>query len=194
MSGMQHLRDQRSLAIAREIWLAREAIAVKVDVSPGRLIPDASIVAVVQNPPRTRPELAGFKAFTGRARSTYLDTWWGALEKGLTTRDLPPVKLPAVGIPNHRNWPARHPEAAARLEAAKKVISSLSEIHKLPPENILKPDTMREICFEPPAELALSNVVGALLELGARHWQIELVAVGFVEALGATTQAIAVDD
>ena len=195
MSGMQQLRDQRSLAIAREIWLAREAIAIKVDVSPGRLIPDASIVAVVQNPPRTRPELAGFKAFTGRARSTYLDTWWGALEKGLTTRDLPPLKLPAVGIPNHRNWPQRYPDAAARLEAAKQVIAELSEKHKLPPENILKPDTMRELCFEPPTQLDLANVVGALLELGARHWQIELVAASFVEALAATAQeASAADD
>ena len=191
MSGMQHLKDQRSLAIARELWLAREAIAIKVDVSPGRLIPDASIVAVVQDPPRTRPELAGFRAFTGRARSTYLDTWWGALEKGLTTRDLPPIKLPAVGIPNHRNWSQRFPDAAARLEAAKAVVASLSEKHKVPAENILKPDTMRELCFAPPAELdenglpSLSSLVGALLDLGARHWQIELVAPGFVSAMAA---------
>jgi ribonuclease D len=188
MSGMQHQRDQRSLAIARELWLAREAIAIKVDVSPGRLIPDASIVAVVQNPPRTRPELAGFKAFTGRARSTYLDTWWGALEKGLTTRDLPPVKLPAVGIPNHRNWSQRYPDAAARLEAAKAVIAQLCKEHNVPPENILKPDTMREICFAPPAELDLSSIVGALLELNARHWQIELVAAGFLDALAAKAE------
>ena len=185
MTGMQHLRDQRSLAIARELWLAREALASKVDVSPGRLIPDGSIVAVVQNPPKTRPELAGFKPFTGRARSTYLDTWWGALEKGLTTRELPPVKLPAVGIPNHRNWPQRYPEAAARLEACKKVIALVSEQAKVPAENILKPDTMREICFAPPQEVDLASVVGALLDLGARHWQIELVAPGFVEGLQA---------
>jgi ribonuclease D len=185
MTGMQHLRDQRSLAIARELWLAREALASKVDVSPGRLIPDGSIVAVVQNPPKTRPELAGFKPFTGRARSPYLDTWWGALEKGLTTRELPPVKLPAVGIPNHRNWPQRYPEAAARLEACKKVIALVSEQSKVPAENILKPDTMREICFAPPQEVDLASVVGALLDLGARHWQIELVAPGFVEGLQA---------
>ncbi len=185
MTGMQNLRDQRSLAIAREMWLAREAVAVDRDVSPGRLIPDHSIVAVVQNPPRTRPELAGFKAFTGRARSTFLDTWWNALQKGLTTRDLPPVKLPAVGIPNHRNWPARYPEAAARLEAAKAVIAALSEKHKVPAENLLKPDTMRELCFSPPAPADLASIVGALLELGARHWQIELVVPGFVKALAA---------
>ena len=185
MSGMQHQRDQRSLAIARELWLAREAIAIKVDVSPGRLIPDASIVAVVQNPPRTRPELAGFKAFSGRARSTYLDSWWAALEKGLITRDLPPVKLPAVGIPNHRNWSQRYPDAAARLEAAKNVVADLSKKHNIPAENILKPDTMRELCFAPPQPADLAGIVGALLDLGARHWQIELVAPGFVEAMQA---------
>ncbi|MEO0024568.1 MAG: hypothetical protein RL196_1009 [Actinomycetota bacterium] len=185
MTGMQNLRDQRSLAIAREMWLAREAVAVDRDVSPGRLIPDHSIVAVVQNPPRSRPELAGLKAFTGRARSTFLDTWWNALNKGLTTRDLPPVKLPSVGIPNHRNWPARYPEAAARLEAAKVVIASLSEQNKVPAENLLKPDTMREICFAPPEPADLAGIVTSLLDLGARHWQIELVVPGFVQALAA---------
>ena len=185
MNGMQHLRDQRSLAIARELWLTREALAAKVDVSPGRLIPDASIVAVVQNPPKTRPELAGFKAFTGRARGTYLDSWWDALEKGLTTRDLPPVKLPAIGIPNHRNWPQRFPEADARLQAAKTVIAELSKLHNVPAENILKPDTMRELCFAPPKDASLQSLVGALLDVGARHWQIELVAAGFIEAMQA---------
>jgi ribonuclease D len=193
MTGMQNLRDQRSLAIAREMWLAREAVAVDRDVSPGRLIPDHSIVAVVQNPPRSRPELAGFKAFTGRARSTLLDTWWNALNKGLTTRDLPPVKLPSVGIPNHRNWPARYPEAAARLEAAKAVIANLSEQHKVPAENLLKPDTMREICFAPPAPADLAGIVASLLDLGARHWQIELVVPGFVQALAAKPVEISVE-
>ena len=185
MSGMQHLRDQRSLAIARELWTTREAIAAKVDVSPGRLIPDASIVAVVQNPPKSRPELAGFKAFNGRARSTYLDAWWDALDKGLHTRDLPPVKLPTVGIPNHRNWPQRYPEADARLQAAKAVISKVSELHGVPAENILKPDSLRELCFTPPATNDLAALVAALLNLGARHWQIELVAQGFLEAMKA---------
>jgi ribonuclease D len=185
MSGMQHLREQRSLAIARELWLAREALAAKVDVSPGRLIPDSSIVAVVQNPPKTRPELASFKAFTGRARGTYLDTWWGALEKGLTTRDLPPVKLPAIGTPNHRNWPQRFPDADARLQAAKAVINDLSKQHNVPAENILKPDSMRELCFNPPQSPDLQSLVASLLDLGARHWQIELVAPGFITAMQA---------
>jgi ribonuclease D len=193
MTGMQHLRDQRSLAIARELWTTREAIAAKVDVSPGRLIPDGSIVAVVQNPPKTRPELAGFKAFTGRARSTYLDSWWDALERGLLTRDLPPIKLPAIGIPNHRNWPQRYPDADARLQAAKSVIAELSKRHGIPAENILKPDTMRELCFTPPEADDLAALVAALLDLGARHWQIELVAQGFLVAMKAQPTAAPAD-
>jgi ribonuclease D len=191
MSGMQNLRDQRSLAIARELWTAREAIAAKVDVSPGRLIPDGSIVAVVQNAPKSRPELASLKSFTGRARSTYLDSWWDAVEKGLQTRDLPPIKLPAVGTPNHRNWPQRYPDADARLQAAKKVISALRDRHGVPSENILKPDTMRELCFAPPAPDDLAALVARLLELGARHWQIELVAPGFLAAMKAQPVVLA---
>ena len=185
LTGMQHHKDQRSLAIARELWLAREALAAKVDVSPGRLIPDASIVAVVENVPRSRPELAGLRSFTGRARSTYLDTWWAAVEKALSTRDLPPLKLPMVGIPNHRNWPKNYPEAFARLEACKAAVAAVSSEVEVPAENILKPDTMREICFTPPQQVDLTTVVGSLLGLAARHWQIELLAEAFVTALQA---------
>ena len=47
MSGMHEIKDARSLAIARELWSAREALAERLDVSPGRLIPDASIVGLL---------------------------------------------------------------------------------------------------------------------------------------------------
>jgi len=48
VSGIHTIRDQRTLAIIRELWNRREQIAERVDVSPGRLIPDASIVAAAK--------------------------------------------------------------------------------------------------------------------------------------------------
>jgi ribonuclease D len=91
--------------------------------------------------------------------------------------------MPVVGIPNHRNWSQRYPDAAARLTAAKEVVMQVSIAVSVPAENVLKPDTMRALCFTPPAPLELESLVGALLDLGARHWQIELIASGFLEAL-----------
>ena len=76
LNGLHEVKDSKRLAVARDLWTAREALAQKLDVSPGRLIPDASIVAVAKDTPKSRSELAARKDFHGRASRTYLDTWW----------------------------------------------------------------------------------------------------------------------
>lgn len=192
MTGMHEVKDPRSLAIARELWLAREQLAEKLDVSPGRLIPDSSIVAVAANPVKSRPELAASKTFSGRASRSYLDTWWEALSQGLNTRDLPPARLPLTGIPNHRTWANRYPDADKRLKISKPVISEISERLSIPLENILTPDFLRQLCFAPPANLSVDSVAEQLRAMGARQWQIELVAEPLTEAfLNPTPEATA---
>ena len=183
MSGLHEVKDQRRLSVAMEMWTARELLAQKLDVSPGRLIPDASIVAVVKETPRSRSELASRKDFSGRASRTYLDTWWAALEKGWNAINLPPVKLPATGIPNHRNWPNRFPEADARLSKLKPVMTALAEATSLPVENLLTPDFMRQLAWQPPEAVSTESVSEALLSLGARPWQVEICAEPFATAL-----------
>jgi ribonuclease D len=176
LTGMHEIKDQRSLAIARELWLARENLAEKLDVSPGRLIPDSSIVGLAANPVKTRPELAASKTFSGRASRSYLDTWWEALSLGLNTRDLPPTRLPQVGIPNHRTWPNRFPDADQRLKNLRPIMSEISESVQVPLENILTPDYLRQLCFEPPQVISEESVAEMLTSLGARKWQVELVS------------------
>jgi ribonuclease D len=176
MTGMHEIKDTRSLAIARELWLAREQLGEKLDVSPGRLIPDSSIVGLAANPVKSRPELAASKSFSGRASRSYLDTWWAALSEGLNTRDLPPARVASVGIPNHRTWSTRFPEADSRLKKVKPVMAKISEELGMPLENILTPDYLRQLCFEPPIEITSESVAERLIGLGARQWQVEQVA------------------
>jgi len=183
MTGLHEVKDQQRLAIARELWHARDELAIKLDVSPGRLVPDRSIVALVKSKVSSRSELASLSAFNGRASRTYLDTWWEAFSRGLSTRDLPPLKIPHTGIPNHRNWPNRFPEAEARLQALKPVISDLVNEMEVPAENILQPDLMRRVAWEPESDIA-----NQLLELGARPWQVEAVAEKFSVALAGLDQ------
>ena len=183
MSGLHQVRDTRLLAIARDLWSARESLAEKLDVSPGRLIPDSSIVSLALNPVKTKPELASSKSFSGRASRSYLDTWWLALSNALTTRDLPVAKLPATGIPNHRTWATRFPEADARLRAVRPAIAELAEKLDLPIENLLTPDYLRQIAFTPPEEINGDSIARQLYELGARQWQVELVAEVIAKAL-----------
>jgi ribonuclease D len=88
ITGLHKVQDRSSLEIARQLWNAREALAQKMDVAPGRLIPDSSILVAATQKPRTKPELAAMKSFSGRASRSYLDTWWDAIQsktEGITT-------------------------------------------------------------------------------------------------------------
>lgn len=177
ISGLSKVSDQLSLEVARQLWLAREELAIKLDVSPGRLIPDASILAVAISKPRTRPELASLRSFTGRASRSYLDLWWEALQSALKSTVLPPVRAERTeGIPNHRNWAAKYPEADRRLRHAKSALTKISETANVPLENLLTPDLLRQICFAPPEPATLESVSQTLMGFGARRWQVDLTA------------------
>lgn len=181
VSGLHEIKDQRALAVARELWIAREQLGIRLDASPGRVIPDAAITAVAKELPKTRSQLANQKSFIGRGSRTYLDIWWEALQKGLNTNDLPPLKLPLAGIPNHRNWSQRFPEAEARLNVLKPVMQMLAEQAQMPAENLLTPDYLRTLAWQPPEDLA--EIEQLLANLGARAWQIQICAEPFRVAL-----------
>ncbi len=177
VSGLSKVSDQVSLEIARQLWSAREDLAIKMDVSPGRLVPDSAILAAAIAKPKTRPELASLRSFTGRASRSYLDLWWEAVQSALKATDLPPVRAEKTeGIPNHRNWAAKYPEADRRLRHAKNALTSISENSSLPLENLLTPDILRQICFAPPEPSTLESVRQSLLGFGARRWQVDLTA------------------
>ena len=192
MTGLHEVKDQRDLTIAKSLWLAREDLAIEKDVAPSRLIPDSSIVAAVKEHPKSRSELASLKSFAGRASRTFIDTWWKAIEEGTSTKNLVELRPKATGIPNHRNWPQKFPAAHARLLASKELIGKISLEQEIPQENILSPDALKAICFEPP-ELTIATVSSVLEKNYVRQWQIELVAAGLVETL-ATIEPEPVED
>ena len=184
VTGLSEVSDPLSLEIARQLWLAREELAIKMDISPGRLVPDSAILAVAVAKPRTRPELSSLRSFTGRASRSYLDIWWQALHLALKATQLPAVRAERPeGIPNHRNWASKFPEADRRLRHAKNALSSISEQVNVPLENLLTPDFLRQICFTPPEPPTLENVRLSLLEFGARNWQVDLTAESITDSI-----------
>ena len=186
LSGLHQVRGPRALAIARELWLAREELAESTDRAPGRLVPDRALIAAVLANPATKAELAGLKEFHGRASRSELPRWWAAMERGRATEDLPDTRAPSEGPPPPRVWPDRNPEAATRMSAARAALSQISEDTTIPVENLLTPDYLRRLCWEPPHPATKESISSALLEKGARPWQISLVAealaAAFVEA------------
>jgi ribonuclease D len=175
-SGMHRVRTRRQLAIVRELWLARDALAQEQDISPGRIIPDSSMVEAALAAPETRRALAGMTTFTGRGSRRYIDIWADAVRRALDLPEdaLPPQHLPTEGPPPARVWPDRDPAAAARLVRAKQAVAVLAAEHTLPVENLLSPDVLRRLCWSPPDPADEDAVRAFLAERGARHWQIEL--------------------
>ncbi|WP_378146594.1 HRDC domain-containing protein [Cnuibacter sp. UC19_7] len=178
LSGIHSLRPDRHLAAARELWLARDALARELDVSPGRLVPDTSLIAAARALPESRRDLAGLKQFSGRASRTELDRWWNAIERARTTDDIPVQRRSGGGdtLPPPRSWSDRNPEADFRLKAARAALTEIATDRAIPLENLLTPDFLRRVAWEPPVEITPESVGDALAELGARPWQIELTA------------------
>ncbi|NEC23481.1 ribonuclease D, partial [Streptomyces parvus] len=85
-----------------------------------------------------------------------------------------------------RSWADKDPAAAARLSAARTAVSELAERLHMPQENLITPDTVRRLCWEPPKNPTPSAVEDTLAGYGARNWQIQQVAPLLVRALDAT--------
>jgi ribonuclease D len=182
-SGTHRLRSRRQLAMLRELWTARDELARQRDVSPGRVLPDAAMVAAVQASPRTMDELVAVPGFTGPAARRHGARWLEALTRG---RKTPDVDLPAQSLPNDapppaRSWSDRDPDAAARLACAKAELARMSEELCVPVENLMTPDTVRRVLWDPPTDLD-----ARLAELRARPWQVELVGPVLRAALNET--------
>ncbi|GAA2222118.1 ribonuclease D [Herbiconiux moechotypicola] len=187
LTGVSALRADRHLAAARELWLARDDLARSTDTAPGRLVPDASLMVAAKALPSSRRELAALKQFSGRASRSEIDRWWAAVERALTTDDIPVQRRGTDTLPPPRSWSDRNPEADLRLKGARAALTALGEEHAIPLENLLTPEFLRRLAWSPPAELTVASVSAALAELGARPWQIELTAQpildSFVEAI-----------
>lgn len=186
LSGLHQVRGARNLSVARELWLAREELAQAQDVSPGRLVPDRSLVAAVVAAPESKSALAALKTFQGRASRSQLDRWWEAIQRGRAADTLPRERVPSDSPPPPRAWSDRNPEADARLKCARPAVERRAEELGMPTENLLTPDFLRRVCWQPSGPEA-EDVASDLTRLGARSWQIEqtsqIIADAFVEAL-----------
>lgn len=197
LSGLHTVRGRRALAVARELWTAREEFAQSEDVSPGRLVPDRSLVAAVIAEPATKQDLARVKEFTGRASRSQLDRWWAAIEAGRAAEILPLERTPGDGLPPPRAWVDRNPAADARLKSVRPRIEQLALELRMPTENLLTPDTLRRVAWAPPTPLDADGVSAALIALGARPWQIaytaQVIVDAFVDSVNPTPVAVESD-
>ncbi|MFC8958041.1 HRDC domain-containing protein [Streptomyces sp. NPDC057101] len=187
-SGMHKVRRRRQMAVVRELWTARDKVAQRRDVSPGKVLSDAAIVEAALAVPVNLAALSALPGFGHRTGRRQLEQWQAAVDRA---RALPESELPqpgqqVAGPPPPRAWADKDPVAAARLSAARAAVSALAEELNLPQENLITPDTVRRVCWEPPSPADADGVAEALTGHGARSWQVGLVTPLLVEALAAS--------
>jgi ribonuclease D len=183
-SGIHKVRGPRALARVRALWYARDAIAARRDTAPGRILPDAAIVAAAEADPKDERALYALSGFGGRSVRRLARTWLDALDEAreLTVEQLP-VTPPSEGPPPPHRWAERDPVAAARLARCREAVNRLAVGYGVPPENLLAPDAVRRLAWSPPEPADPDAVAAALKEYGARPWQIELTTPDLVSAL-----------
>lgn len=187
-SGVHKITDRRALAVVRELWLARDALARRRDVAPHRVLPDSAIIAAAAARPATITALTALPVFSGRMQRRNAETWSAAINRALAlpADELPPSRFAGDGPPAPAKWAAKDAMAAGRLQSAKAGLAELSARVQTPVENLMSPDLVRRVLWTPPdsdgagLDAALAEVLAAR---GARPWQIDLTAPVLREAI-----------
>ncbi|WP_406036673.1 HRDC domain-containing protein [Micromonospora sp. NBC_00898] len=187
-SGIHRVRGARAQARVRSLWYARDQIAARRDAAPGRVLPDSAIVAAAELDPKDEKTLLTLPGFGGRSVRRLARTWLAALDDA---RQLPEDALPVTptveGPPPPHRWAERDPVAAARLARCREVVVRIAGEHTLPAENLIAPDSIRRLAWQPPEEVTDDTVAETLRGFNAREWQISLLLPALTEALAPLT-------
>ena len=195
-AGTHLVRDSRSLAIVKALWEARDAEARQRDISPGRVLRDAAIVAAAQAKPVSLDALLTLPEWQSKGTKRRAQHWYPAIAAAMALAEdqLPPRRGPAGdGPPQPRMWKEKRPEAANRLNAGRIGIAVLVDNLAVPAENLLQPDAMRRACWEYNGG-GEEWVRQFLASRGARQWQIDLTAPILAAAFEAPAPEVPSDD
>ena len=190
-SGMHKIKKRDQLAVIRSLWIARDAVASKQDIAAGKLLNDSAIVELAIAIPTTKKEFEKCLRPLGlRARwMENLQLWLDSIATAVALPEdqWPSMRTNADTLPPIKLWRDKFPEKYAPLSHARASIELIAQENQIPVENLMTPEHVRRICWKPPigatTTLSVSEVEQALAELGARQWQIDLVAPALAAAL-----------
>ena len=190
-SGMHKIKRRDQLAVIKSLWIARDEIASRQDIAAGKLLNDSAIVELAIAVPTTKKEFEkclrplGLRARWMENLQLWLDSIASAV--ALPEDQWPSMRTNADTLPPIKLWRDKFPEKFAPLSHARAAIELIAEENQIPVENLITPEHVRRVCWKPPvgatSTLSVSLVESALSELGARQWQIDLVAPSLAAAL-----------
>jgi ribonuclease D len=173
LSGVHRLKSAEQLGRARALWWERDRLASAQDIAPGRLLKDVDLVALAAD-----------------LTATPDDPWHRALKDAIPLSAAELSGKPAGKLPPTKSWADRNPIAGARWALARPALVALAEQMHLPLENLMTPELVRRMLWDPPEPL---SAIGEEMRIaGARPWQIAAVAPIIEEA--CQTAALEVTD
>jgi ribonuclease D len=190
-SGMHKIKRRDQLAVIKSLWVARDEVAARQDIAPGKLLNDSAIVELAIAVPTNKKEFEKTLRPLGlRARwMENLQLWLDSIAAAISTPEelWPAMRTNADTLPPIKLWRDKFPEKFAPLSHARAAIELIAQENQIPVENLITPEHVRRICWKPPVGattvLSISEVEKGLTELGARPWQIQLVAPALAAAL-----------
>ena len=190
-SGMHKIKRRDQLAVIKSLWIARDAVAAKNDIAAGKLLNDSAIVELAIAVPTNKKEFEKCLRPLGlRARwLENLQLWLDSIATAVALPEdqWPTMRTNADTLPPIKLWRDKFPEKFAPLSHARAAIELIAQENQIPVENLITPEHIRRVCWKPPigatTTLSVSEVEKALTELGARQWQIDLVAPALAAAL-----------
>lgn len=190
-SGMHKIKRRDQLAIVRSLWIARDKIASQSDIAQGKLLNDNAIVELAIAAPTTKKEFEkALRPLGLRARwLENLPLWLESIATAvaLPEQEWPQMRTNADTLPPIKLWRDKFPDKYAPLTHARMSLEKISEENSIPVENLITPELVRRICWNPPQGstelLQVEAVEQSLLTLGARPWQVNLVGRALAEAL-----------
>ena len=190
-SGMHKIKRRDQLAVIKTLWMARDEVAARQDIAPGKLLNDSAIVELAIAVPTNKKEFEKTLRPLG-LRARWMENLQLWLDSIATAVSMPEEQWPAMRtnadtLPPIKLWRDKFPEKFAPLSHARAAIELIAQENQIPVENLITPEHVRRICWKPPVgattTLSISEVEMGLAELGARQWQIDLVAPALAAAL-----------
>ena len=195
--------DRRGLAVVREVWEAREEVARELDLAPGLVLKDETIIALALKKPKNEREFreTGAEERVKIEKGGQLDNlfdhyiplqrrikpkiWKEAVQRAM---DLNPSSLPlpaaapakhGSAVPNSlKIWEKRHPDKLERLQKAMDAVGKLSSSLDIPSVFLISPRILREYFWTEPAGADFEKF---LRSEGVNDWRLSLI-VKVIEA------------
>jgi ribonuclease D len=126
------------------------------------------------------------------ARSRWFEhsaQWLNAIRAGIAVAEShwPQMRADSDAMPPVKIWRDKFPAKFAPLSHARAAIEVEAEKLSIPPENLISPELVRRLCWNPPQSatttLNKAAVTESLVTQGARQWQANIVGPLIAAAL-----------